>query len=67
MILLTDGLVETHAPDGTTFGTGRVLDLIRAHQHRTSCKIVQTLYHKVLKFADKNLRDDITAIVAKVL
>src|SRR5438067_656523 len=36
LLLITDGIVEAHGPDDKLFGTGRLLDVVRAHQGQTA-------------------------------
>jgi len=67
VLLLTDGIVEARAPDGTIFGTQRPLDLVRAYRRLPAREIVQNLYYAVRAFAhDQPQLDDITATVIKV-
>ncbi len=67
LLLLTDGIEETSAPDNSLFGVERVLEVVRSHQSKSSQKIVQALYEATRKFANQTPQeDDITAIVIKV-
>jgi serine phosphatase RsbU (regulator of sigma subunit) len=67
VVLLTDGVVEASAPDGSVFGTQRVFDVVRLYRRDTPRQIVTNLYHAVRAFS-QNLPqlDDITAVVVKV-
>jgi sigma-B regulation protein RsbU (phosphoserine phosphatase) len=67
LLLLTDGIMEARAPDGTVFGRQRPLDLVRVYRQATARQIVDNLYHAVRAFS-QNLPqyDDITAAVIKV-
>jgi serine phosphatase RsbU (regulator of sigma subunit) len=66
LLLLTDGIVEAHGSGANFFGMKRVLDVVRAHQDRTSRTIVDTLYAVVRDFCGAQTQlDDITAIVIK--
>jgi sigma-B regulation protein RsbU (phosphoserine phosphatase) len=67
ILLLTDGIEETSAPDGSLFGLERILDTVRANREQPARQIVQTLYETVRAFANQAPQlDDITAIVIKV-
>ncbi len=68
LLLLTDGVVEAQAADDELFGMARVLDVVRAHLHRPSRTIVDTLYGAVREFCGAQTQlDDITVIVIKAL
>jgi sigma-B regulation protein RsbU (phosphoserine phosphatase) len=65
--LITDGIVEARAPDGTVFGPQRPLDLVRVYRAATARQIVDNLYHAVRAFSqDLPQYDDITAAIIKV-
>jgi phosphoserine phosphatase len=67
VLLLTDGIEEASAPDGTLFGLARILDTVRSSRTMPAQHIVQTLYETVRAFAHNAPQvDDITAIVIKV-
>jgi PAS domain S-box-containing protein len=66
-LLVTDGIVEARAPDGTVFGKQRPLDIVRVYRQSTARQIVDNLYHAVRAFSqDLPQFDDITAAVIKV-
>ncbi len=66
-LVLTDGLDEATSPDGETFGTERIFDLVRQHRDEPAQSIVQRLYQGVRAFSHPAPQvDDITAIVVKV-
>jgi sigma-B regulation protein RsbU (phosphoserine phosphatase) len=67
VVLVTDGIVEARAPDGTVFGRERPVDIVRVYREATAGQIVDNLYHAVRAFS-QNLPqyDDITAAVIKV-
>ena len=68
LLLLTDGIVEAHGPDGKLFGLDRVFDVVRAHQGRTAREIVDTLYAAARAFCGPRTQlDDMTAIVIKAV
>jgi PAS domain S-box-containing protein len=67
VLLVTDGVVEARAPDGTVFGSKRAVDLVRVYRKLTARRIVDNLYHAVRAFSrDLPQYDDITATVIKV-
>jgi sigma-B regulation protein RsbU (phosphoserine phosphatase) len=67
VMLVTDGIVEARAPDGTIFGWQRSVDIVRVYRQATAGQIVDNLYYAVRAFS-QNLPqyDDITAAVIKV-
>jgi sigma-B regulation protein RsbU (phosphoserine phosphatase) len=66
-LLVTDGVVEARAPDGTVFGKQRPLDIVRVYRKATAREIVDNLYYAVRAFSqDLPQYDDITAAVIKV-
>jgi PAS domain S-box-containing protein len=67
ILLLTDGIEETMAPDGKLYGIERALEVVRAHRARPAQEIVEALYQSVRAFSQgAPQNDDVTAIVAKV-
>jgi serine phosphatase RsbU (regulator of sigma subunit) len=67
VLLLTDGILEARAPDDTTFGLERVIDIIRLYRRDTADQIVDNLYHAVRAFCHNQPQiDDMTAVVIKV-
>ena len=68
LLLITDGMVEAHGPDDKLFGTGRLLDVVRAHQGQTARTIVDTLYGAVRAYCGAQTQlDDMTVIVIKAV
>jgi sigma-B regulation protein RsbU (phosphoserine phosphatase) len=67
VMLVTDGIVEARAPDGSVFGAQRPVDIARVYREATAGQIVDNLYYAVRAFS-QNLPqfDDITAAVIKV-
>jgi PAS domain S-box-containing protein len=66
LLMLTDGIEESSAPDGTLFGLERTLQVVRTHQTRPARQIVRELYEAVRVFAGGSPQlDDITVIVGK--
>jgi PAS domain S-box-containing protein len=67
VLLMTDGIVEARAPDGTVFGQQRPLDLVRVYSQATARQIVDNLYYAVRAFSHALPQyDDITVTVIKV-
>jgi serine phosphatase RsbU (regulator of sigma subunit) len=68
VLLLTDGVIDARAPDGTSFGSQRAIDIVHAYRWDTAAEIVFNLYHAVRAFAHNQPQlDDITAVVIKSL
>jgi sigma-B regulation protein RsbU (phosphoserine phosphatase) len=67
MVLLTDGVTEATAPDGTVFGARRALDIVRIYRRDPAQRIVNNLYHAVRAFTHNEAQDDdITTVIARV-
>ncbi len=67
LVLITDGVLEAQAADGTYFGQERTLQTVRANRHRPAREILDALYHDVRDFSkDDKILDDVTAVVLKV-
>jgi sigma-B regulation protein RsbU (phosphoserine phosphatase) len=67
ILLVTDGVADASAPDGTRFGAKRTCDLVRAYRREKSREIVENLYQAVRAFGQNMPQyDDITATVIKV-
>jgi sigma-B regulation protein RsbU (phosphoserine phosphatase) len=67
VLFLTDGIVESRAPDGAIFGTRRTIDLARVYRHTPAREIVENLYFAVRAYTQNQPQyDDITATVVKV-
>jgi serine phosphatase RsbU (regulator of sigma subunit) len=68
VLLLTDGIVEARAPDGTAFGGRRTTDVVRVYRQASARQIVDNLYHAVRAFTQNAPQvDDVTATVVKVV
>jgi sigma-B regulation protein RsbU (phosphoserine phosphatase) len=68
ILLLTDGVLEAAAPDGTAFGWASAVNIVRVYRHDPAALIVCNLCHAVRAFCQNGpqLDDDITAVVIKV-
>ena len=68
ILLVTDGIEESVAPDDSFFGIDRALEVVRFNQTKPAQQIVEALYRAVREFAQgAPQEDDVTAIVIKVL
>ncbi|MFI5165634.1 MAG: SpoIIE family protein phosphatase [Thermoanaerobaculales bacterium] len=68
LLLVTDGFEETESPEGSELGRGRILEVAQANRHRSASEIVTALCSAASDFAAGGVqKDDITAVVAKVL
>lgn len=66
VVIVTDGILEAQAPDGTTFGAQRVLRAVRRHARDHAAGVVEGIYRDVRAFCEYlPPRDDVTAVVAK--
>src|SRR5262249_56380318 len=45
VMLVTDGIVEARAPDGTVFGWQRTVDSVRVYRQQTAGEIEDDLYY----------------------
>jgi sigma-B regulation protein RsbU (phosphoserine phosphatase) len=67
-LLLTDGIVEAHAPGAELFGAARALEVAKAHRHEPARAIIAALYGAVRDFCGNAAAlDDMTAIVVKAM
>jgi PAS domain S-box-containing protein len=68
VVLLTDGIEETMAPDESFFGIERTLNVVRQNREKPAREILDVLYRAVRDFSQHTPQlDDVTAIVIKVL
>ena len=67
LVLLTDGITESAAPDGGEWGVHGALNYLRASGANTAHQLVDGLYREARRFAGSELqRDDITSVVVRV-
>jgi serine phosphatase RsbU (regulator of sigma subunit) len=67
LLLLTDGVLEERAPDGTAFGCHRATEIVRLYRRERAAHIVDNLYHAVRAFSHNLPQiDDMTMVVIKV-
>lgn len=66
-VFLTDGVSESTTPDGSQFGTQRVLDYVRSRRNDRAADIARGIYQAARTFAQGDLQDDdITSVLIKV-
>ena len=66
LLVLTDGVLEAAAPDGTELGPGRVLDVFLANLDERAEKVVQAIVAAALEHAGSQPQvDDITAVLIR--
>jgi PAS domain S-box-containing protein len=65
--LFTDGITESEAPDGTSFRSDGVREVVREHRHLPAGQIVDKLCDAARGFAQGSPQlDDVTAVIVKV-
>jgi serine phosphatase RsbU (regulator of sigma subunit) len=65
-VFYTDGVVEARGPDGSFFGEGRLLDLLRACAGLEASTIAEKLRDVVVEYGEGNPRDDLAILVLRV-
>jgi sigma-B regulation protein RsbU (phosphoserine phosphatase) len=66
VVLFTDGITESEAPDETSFGVEGVLEVVRAHRDEPSGQIVGKLCLAARQFTKGRVQlDDATAVILK--
>jgi len=65
LVLYTDGVTEASRADGEEFGTGRLLETLRAHDHLPVQSLLQAIVAAVQQFTIGEQQDDITLVVAR--
>lgn len=67
IVIGTDGITETHNPDGEPFGSARVREIVRANAHRTAEFVQKAVIRAVQDFrGDAPQEDDVTLVVLKL-
>jgi PAS domain S-box-containing protein len=67
LILMTDGTTEMATPGDVEFGTGGVLEYVRAHRQDSANELVQGIYRAARSFAGDNpQQDDATGVIVRV-
>jgi sigma-B regulation protein RsbU (phosphoserine phosphatase) len=68
LFVFTDGLNEARSVAGEDYGRKRAVEIVCRHRQEPSDRILQELFRSVFEFTSgKNLTDDITAVVVKVI
>lgn len=68
LLLLSDGIAESHSREGDAFGLARALDIVRAERHRPAQQIVEVVYRAVRAHRGNALQeDDMTIVVVKAV
>ena len=67
VLLLTDGVLEAHAPSGEEFGEERALEVVRRERARPAADILAALLDEARRFRQAEaIEDDMTAVVIKL-
>jgi PAS domain S-box-containing protein len=67
VVLVTDGILEALSPEGTFFGSERLLEILRTARDRTGPEILEDLHRAVARHTGTAVfEDDVTAVVIKV-
>jgi PAS domain S-box-containing protein len=68
LLMATDGIAETVSPSHHLFGRDRMIELLRQHRSNSAAEILEALRAAADAFRGSEIqRDDVTAIVLKVL
>jgi PAS domain S-box-containing protein len=66
LVLVTDGILESEAPDGTEFGAERLLEVVRQSRQLPAREIVDRVESAVRAFVGDSLRtDDLSIVICK--
>jgi PAS domain S-box-containing protein len=66
LVLLTDGVLESQAPDGTDFESARLLEVVRQSRHLPAQEIVDRIRSAVDEFVEGAPQgDDISIVICK--
>jgi PAS domain S-box-containing protein len=66
LVLVTDGILESRAPDETEFGVDRLLEVVRQHRHLAAREIVNQVHSAGRTFVQGSSQiDDITVVICK--
>jgi len=65
-VLVTDGVLESEAPDGSEFGFERLLEVVKEHRHRPAQQIIERIYSAIQNFSQRETQlDDVTIVICK--
>jgi sigma-B regulation protein RsbU (phosphoserine phosphatase) len=66
LALVTDGVLESKAPDGEEFGTERLTKVVSSHRQSSAHEIVEQVFSAVQDFSqDQAQVDDVTIVICK--
>jgi len=66
VVLVTDGVLESTAPDGTEFGTARLTEVVSIHRQSSAREIVEKVFGAVQDFCRGQAQvDDVTIVICK--
>lgn len=66
LVFYTDGVTDTMKKDGSTFGTERLIKLIKENKHLPAIEIRNKIYEDTLSFrGDNDQFDDFTLLIVK--
>ena len=66
LIVFTDGLFESSAPDGSPFGTERICKAVLRYRALCATEIIQEIYAELLRHVkDQKQLDDLTIVIVK--
>ena len=66
LVFYTDGVIEARDPQGTEFGSERLLELVTRHAGRPAAEVVSAVQDAVRQFCSGPAEDDVTVVVARV-
>ncbi len=65
-VLVTDGVLESEAPDGSEFGFERLLEVVKEHRHSPAQQINERLLSAIQDFTQRETQlDDVTIVICK--
>ncbi len=68
LIIGTDGIWETHNPEGEMFGKDRLKDIIRSHAESSAAEIVHNIMSDLEQFRyPLKKEDDVTLVIIKII
>lgn len=64
-MLVTDGVTETHGPNGTLFGRDRLVELLESSSELSLNKVIDRIKHDLAAFQQEAVQhDDVTVVLA---
>lgn len=65
-VLITDGVLESKAPNGSDFGFERLLEVVKSHRHLPAQEIIEELYEAIQDFTQRETQlDDVTVVICR--